>query len=105
MSKTAILRARVNSERKKVAEEIFSTLGLSIADAIDVFFSQVCIHKSIPFPLTTRPHLDLSNATQEEIEHRYADRIPNKITQRALTEKSSMRGYKSPSEVLKALNA
>ncbi|HLB33121.1 MAG TPA: hypothetical protein VJK54_02685 [Chthoniobacterales bacterium] len=43
MSKTAILRARVNSERKKVAEEIFSTLGLSIGDAIDVFFSQVCI--------------------------------------------------------------
>ena len=105
MSKTAILRVRVDFDKKVSAEKIFSSLGLSIADAINVFLSQVCIHQSIPFALTTRPRLDLSNATLEEVESRYADRLPNKTTQRAFSEKPSKRGYKSSSEVLKALKA
>ena len=70
MSKTAILRARVNAKRKIAAEEILAKLGLSIGDGINIFLSQICIHQSIPFSLTTRPHLDLSNATIEEIEER-----------------------------------
>ena len=105
MSKTAILRTRIDSDKKINAEKIFEKLGLSLADAINIFFSQVCIHKSIPFALTTQPHLDLSNATIEEIEHRYTDRIPNKATRQALAEKPSKRTYKSSAEVLKALKA
>lgn len=105
MSKTAILRARVDSKRKIVAEEVLSQLGLSIADGINIFLSQICIHQSIPFLLTTRPRLDLSNATIEEIEERYADRIPNKTTLSALAEKPSKKKFNSSSEVLKALKS
>ena len=105
MSKTAILRTRVDSKRKIIAEGIFSQLGLSIADGINIFLSQVCIHQSIPFSLTTRPHLDLSNATIAEIEERYADRTPNQTTLRALAEKPSKKKFHSPAQVLKALQS
>lgn len=105
MSKTAVLRARVNAKRKITAEEILAKLGLSIGDGINIFLSQICIHQSIPFSLTTRPHLDLSNATIEEIEERYADRILNRTTHRALQEKASKKKFKSSSEVLKSLKS
>ena len=105
MSKTAILRTRVDSERKIVAEKIFSHLGLSASEAINIFLSQVCIHQSIPFSLTTRPHRDLSNSTLEEIEQRYADHIPNEITRRAFIEKPSKLSCKSSKAVLKALKS
>lgn len=105
MSKTAILRARVNGKRKIAAEAILAKLGLSIGDGINIFLSQICIHQSIPFSLTTRPHLDLSNATIEEIEERYVDRILNRTTHLALQEKVSKKKFKSSSEVLKSLKS
>ncbi|MBM3857320.1 MAG: type II toxin-antitoxin system RelB/DinJ family antitoxin [Verrucomicrobia bacterium] len=105
MSKTALLRARVNAKRKMSAEAILDKLGLSLGDGINIFFSQICIHQGIPFSLTTRPHLDLSNATIEEIEERYADRILNHTTRRALQEKPSKKKFKSSSEVLKSLKS
>ncbi|MEI6416489.1 MAG: type II toxin-antitoxin system RelB/DinJ family antitoxin [Verrucomicrobiota bacterium] len=105
MSKTAILRARVNAKRKITAEEILAKLGLSIGDGINVVLSQICIHQSIPFLLTTRPHLDLSNATIEEIEERYADRILKRTTHLVLQEKVSKKKFKSSSEVLKSLKS
>lgn len=100
MSKTAILRARIDAERKMLAEQIFSQLGLSIGDGINIFLSQVCIHQSIPFSLTTRQHLNLTNATIEQIEKRYEDRVLNSTTQNALKQKSFKEKFKSPSEVV-----
>lgn len=100
MSKTAILRARIDAERKMLAEQIFSQLGLSIGDGINIFLSQVCIHQSIPFSLTTRQHLNLTNATIEQIEKRYEDRVLNSTTQNALKQKSFKEKFKSTSEVV-----
>jgi addiction module RelB/DinJ family antitoxin len=106
MAKAAILRARVDAENKASAEEVFATLGLSLGDALNLFLAQVSIQKGIPFPLTTRPHLDLENATIEEIEHRYQDRIPNARTRAALREKTSpARRHQSTSQLLRALKA
>jgi len=106
MAKTAILRARVNAETKVAAEAVFSKLGISLSDAITLFLSQVSIQKAIPFPLTTQPRLDLSNANLEEIEQRYARRIPTTETQAALNEDTrKARRYKSSSQLLKALKA
>lgn len=102
MAKTAILRARVDSEKVTAAEQVFSKLGISVADAINLFLGQVCIQKGIPFALTTRPHLDLSNATLEEVEERYRERIPNAETAAALNEKPKPR-FKSASQALQAL--
>jgi addiction module RelB/DinJ family antitoxin len=106
MAKTLILRTRVDSEKKRAAEAVLAKLGISVGDAINLFLGQVGIQKGIPFPLTTRRDLDLSNATPAEIEERYADRIPNAKTKAALSEDTrSAPRYKSSSLLLKALKA
>ena len=84
MPKTAILRARVDSGKKTAAEAVLAKLGLSMGDALNLLLSQICIQEAIPFPITTRPRLDLSNASVEEIELRYAGRIPTSETEAAL---------------------
>lgn len=102
MAKTAILRARVDSEKVTVAERVLSKLGISVGDAINLFLGQICIQKGIPFALTTRPHLDLSNARVEEIEARYSERTPNPETAAALNERPTRR-YRSASQALRSL--
>ncbi len=102
MSKTAILRTRVDSEKATAAEKVFSKLGISVGEAINIFLSQVCIQKGIPFALTTRPHLNLENATLDEIEDRYSGRILNPETAAALNEKPSRR-YKSAAQAMRSL--
>jgi antitoxin component of RelBE/YafQ-DinJ toxin-antitoxin module len=73
-----------------------------VGDAINIFLSQVCIQKAIPFTLTTRLHLNLDNASLEEIEARYADRTFNAETSAALNERPT-RKFKSAAETLRAL--
>jgi addiction module RelB/DinJ family antitoxin len=104
MAKTSILRARVDSNKADAAERIFSKLGITVGDAINIFLSQVCIQKAIPFTLTTRPHLNLENASIEEIEDRYVERTLTAETSAALNERPS-KGFKSAAETLRALKA
>ena len=103
MAKTAILRTRVDSEKVTTAERVLSKLGISVGDAVNLFLGQICIQKGIPFALTTRPHLDLSNATIEEIEERYAERVPSPETAAALNERPARR-YKTAAQALRSLN-
>lgn len=106
MLKTEILRTRVDAGKKAKAEEVFSKLGLSTGDAINIFLSQVVIQKGIPFVLTSRPHLDLSHATLSEIESRYKDRIPNQATQVALAEDLvSSKRHKSTKSLMQSLKS
>ena len=58
MSKTAMIRARIEPELKDEVEEIFKELGLTTTEAITLFYRQVKTQKGIPFKL----------------------RIPNKVT-------------------------
>ena len=49
MSKTAMVRARLEPELKEHTEEIFHKLGLSVTQAITLFYKQVEIKKGLPF--------------------------------------------------------
>ena len=49
MVKTAMIRARVEPELKREAEELFSALGLSATEAITLFYRQVTVHRGLPF--------------------------------------------------------
>ena len=51
MSKTAMIRARVEPGLKSQAEDIFSAVGLSVTEAITLFYRQVQMRKGIPFDL------------------------------------------------------
>ncbi len=104
MPKTLILRTRVDAEHKEAAEAVLAKLGISVGDAINLFLSQVRIQEGIPFPVTSRRRLDLENASIEQIERRYAERIPNAKTRAALKEDTSKtRRYKSAGQWIKAL--
>ena len=49
MSKSAMVRARIEPELKKDTEEIFRRLGLSVTQAITLFYSQVKVRNGLPF--------------------------------------------------------
>lgn len=52
MSKSAMLRARLEPELKHDAEAIFSRLGLNSTQAITIFYRQVELHQGLPFNVT-----------------------------------------------------
>lgn len=52
MAKTAMIRARMEPALKEEVEQIFDALGLSMTDALTLFFKQVQIQRRIPFDLT-----------------------------------------------------
>lgn len=49
MSKTEMIRARVEPRVKRDAEEVFSALGLSVTEAITLFYKQVALCQGLPF--------------------------------------------------------
>lgn len=55
MAKTATIHARIDEKIKEDAIAVFDSLGLSVADAITLYFRQVAIKNGIPFELTAAP--------------------------------------------------
>ena len=51
MSKTAMIRARVEPVLKGQAEGVFNAIGLSVTDAITLFYRQVQVRNGLPFDL------------------------------------------------------
>jgi len=51
MSKSAMVRARMEPELKEHAERIFRELGLSVTQAITLFYRQVEMQNGLPFNL------------------------------------------------------
>ncbi|MEQ8186519.1 MAG: type II toxin-antitoxin system RelB/DinJ family antitoxin [Candidatus Eremiobacterota bacterium] len=49
MPKDAMIRARTQAELKTEVEGIFKELGLSVTEAINLFFTQVKLHRGLPF--------------------------------------------------------
>ena len=84
MSKSSVVRARIEPALKKEAEKVFAQLGLTTSEAIHLLYRQVTLTQSLPFPL----------------------HIPNASTRKALREsKNGVRvvSYKNKAELLKKL--
>ncbi len=64
---TTLIRARVNSQRAKKAEKVFSRLGLKMSDAINIFIAQVEIRNDLPFSVSTKPERLVSDIEQANI--------------------------------------
>lgn len=64
MSKSAMIRARVDPALKTEVENVFEQLGLSATQAITLFYQQVKLNRGLPFEV----------------------RIPNAVTLRTLAE-------------------
>ncbi len=84
MAKTAMIRARIEPELKEEAEVVFKKLGISVSEAIAMFFKQVRYHKGLPFEV----------------------RIPNRATMRAFKQSEKNKGisyYKDSKELFDKL--
>ena len=60
MSKSAMIRARIDPALKEETEDVFQRLGLTTTQAITLFYQQVNLYQGLPFEV----------------------RIPNQTTQR-----------------------
>ena len=68
MSKSAMVRARIEPELKKHTEEIFQHLGLSVTQAITLFYKQVENRNGLPFNVVihTSETLNTFNSTDAD---------------------------------------
>ena len=64
MAKTEMIRARVEPDLKRDAEELFSELGLSATEAITLFYKQVTMHRGLPFDVRV-PTAETEEALQQ----------------------------------------
>lgn len=49
MHKIATVNARIEPKLKNQAELILHKVGLSSAEAVRLFYKQICLHKGLPF--------------------------------------------------------
>ena len=56
---TSTITARVDADRKRQAEEIFSDLGMTLSGAISIFINECVKYQGIPFTIRRRPSVDL----------------------------------------------
>ena len=49
MNKAATINARIEPNLKQQAEAILHGVGLSTAEAIRIFYTQICLKKGLPF--------------------------------------------------------
>ena len=68
MNKSANLSVRIDPKLKKEAEEILSTLGIPISNAISIFLRQVTLHKGLPFDVKIpEPPTFVEDLSNEEL--------------------------------------
>ena len=84
MNKAATINARIEPALKYQAEAILHNVGLSTAEAIRIFYTQICLNKGLPFEV----------------------KLPNKETLAAIHELESGKGtkYNSMDEVWSDIN-
>ena len=63
MTRIATVRANVSPDLKHEAEAVFSTLGVSPAEAIRLFYRQVTLHRDMPFEVKI-PNAETREAMQ-----------------------------------------
>ena len=84
MSKTVMIRARIEPELKEEVETVLKKIGLSASEAINMFYRHIEHRKALPFDAE----------------------IPNRTTRRAfkLSEKNKgITHYKNPKEIFDKL--
>ncbi|MCK5686902.1 type II toxin-antitoxin system RelB/DinJ family antitoxin [bacterium] len=72
MSKSAMVRARLEPELKEHAEQIITRLGLSVTQAITLFYKQVEMRNGLPFNVVipskkTAKTMELTDAGEDLI--------------------------------------
>ena len=66
MIKTANLNIRIDPQTKKGAEQLFSSFGITISDAVNIFLRQSLMEGGLPFEMKQpRYNIETETAMQE----------------------------------------
>ena len=84
MSKSAVIRARIEPDLKANAESVFRRLGVSTTQAIAIFYKQVILRQGLPFDVaipnpTTGKTMEATDAGRDVILCRDADDMFRKL--------------------------
>ena len=77
MAKTAVINIRTEPNTKKEIEELFAALGLTVSEAVNVFFKKALMTQAIPFdmklPKYNKETLDAMKETEDILNnpHKY----------------------------------
>lgn len=83
---TTQITARIDAASKEEARKILNCLGLSMSEAITIYFRQIILHRGIPFDIE----------------------IPNELTAKVLADSKQGRGLREAAnidELFKELNS
>ncbi|GHV05096.1 hypothetical protein FACS1894217_01430 [Clostridia bacterium] len=91
MAKDTVINIRTEGETKKQIEGLFSQFGITVSDAVNIFFHQALLQNGFPFT----PKIPVPNATtiaaMEEVEE--------------MLRTGSGQGFNSMEELIAELNA
>ncbi len=77
MANGTTIQARIDADTKQKAKGILDTLGVSMSEAISLYFRQIILHRGIPFDV----------------------KIPNELTAKVLADSEKGRGLHKASNV------
>lgn len=92
MAKTSNINIRISPEKKKEAEQLFSSFGITVTDAINIFLSMSIIEGGFPFEIKQPRY----NYETEQAINEARDIISGKIDSKS---------YSSLDELLKDLES
>lgn len=58
MTKSDTIHIRIDPVMKKATERILSKMGLTVTEAINIYFNQICLKKALPFELNIHQYND-----------------------------------------------
>ncbi len=100
--KESAISVRIDAETKKKVEEVFKKLGLSHSSAISLFYSQVLLHKGLPFDVKSSKGIDC--VADKFVEYGKDEKFKNAIVelaQKYIKEKAHQNNVESTKELLK----
>ena len=69
MAKNAVINVRTDIETKSAIEELYSAFGISVSDAINIFFKKSLMENGLPFKMQMpRYNADTLSAIEEVME-------------------------------------
>ncbi len=92
MAKTANINVRIDPQTKKLAEELFSSFGITITDAINIFLRKSIMEGGLPFDMKQPRYNTETEAAMQE-----ARTIMNGQT--------SVKTYRSAGDLFRELDA
>lgn len=78
MAKTTNINVRIEPETKASAEQLFSNLGLTLTDAINIFLHQSLMVGGLPFEMKLPRYNAMTEAAMQEARDITSGKIPAK---------------------------